>query len=107
MFDISFGEIMIVAVVALIVIGPEKMPKVARTLGLLAGRMQRYVATVKGDIERELKADELRRIHGDVTHQVGAIESEIGSEIRQAESVTSSTLSDIGSPAAGDGKSGA
>ena len=44
MFDVSFGEILIIAVVALIVIGPEKLPKVARTLGLLAGRMQRYVA---------------------------------------------------------------
>lgn len=85
MFDVSFGEILIIAVVALVVIGPEKLPRVARTLGLLAGRMQRYVSTVKGDIERELKADELRRIQGDITSQVDAVQSQVNNEFRQAE----------------------
>lgn len=85
MFDVSFGEILIIAVVALVVIGPEKLPKVARTLGLLAGRMQRYVSTVKGDIERELKADELRRIQNEVTHQVDAVQSRVNNEFRQTE----------------------
>ena len=47
MFDVSFSEMMVIAIVALIVIGPEKLPKVARTIGALVGRMQRYVATVK------------------------------------------------------------
>jgi sec-independent protein translocase protein TatB len=84
-FDVSFGEILIIAVVALVVIGPEKLPKVARTLGLLAGRMQRYVSTVKGDIERELKADELRRIQNEVTHQVDAVQSRVNNEFRQTE----------------------
>ena len=84
MFDVSFGEILIIAVVALVVIGPEKLPRVARTLGLLAGRMQRYVSTVKGDIERELKADELRRIQGDITSQVDAVQSQVNNEFRQA-----------------------
>lgn len=98
MFDVSFGEILIIAVVALIVIGPEKLPKVARTLGLLAGRMQRYVATVKGDIERELKADELRKIHSDVTREVSAFEAEVADEVRHAQSAANSTLDDIKSP---------
>jgi sec-independent protein translocase protein TatB len=84
-FDVSFGEILIIALVALVVIGPEKLPKVARTLGLLVGRMQRYVSTVKGEIERELKADELRRVQSELTHQVGAVESQVNNEIRQAE----------------------
>ena len=95
MFDVSFREILIIAVVALIVIGPEKLPKVARTLGLLAGRMQRYVSTVKGDIERELKADEFRKIHGEVTQNVAAIESEMTEEIRQANSAADDLMSDI------------
>lgn len=107
MFDVSFGEILIVAVVALVVIGPEKMPKVARTLGLLAGRMQRYVTTVKGEIERELKADELRRIHSEVTHQVGAVESEISSEFRQAGNAAGSVISDIESSVSNDRKTDA
>jgi sec-independent protein translocase protein TatB len=106
-FDVSFGEILIIAVVALIVIGPEKLPKVARTLGLLAGRMQRYVATVKGDIERELKADELRKIHSDVTHEVAALESEMTNEVRQANSSANSILNDIESSASDQRKPGA
>ncbi|HLD09303.1 MAG TPA: Sec-independent protein translocase protein TatB, partial [Methylophilaceae bacterium] len=50
MFDVAFSELVVIAIVALIVIGPEKLPKVARTLGLLVGRLQRYVANVKSDI---------------------------------------------------------
>ena len=95
MFDVSFGEILIIAVVALVVIGPEKLPKVARTLGLLAGRMQRYVSEVKGDIERELKADELRKIHGDVTREVNAFEAEVADEVRHAQSAANSALDDV------------
>jgi sec-independent protein translocase protein TatB len=66
LFDIAFTELVIVAIVALIVIGPEKLPKVARTLGSLVGRMQRYVATVKQDIERELELDELKKLQQDI-----------------------------------------
>jgi Tat protein translocase TatB subunit len=62
MFDIGFSEIVVIAVVALIVIGPERLPKVARTLGHLFGRMQRYVNDVKADISREMELDELRKL---------------------------------------------
>lgn len=61
MFDIGFSELIVIGVVALIVIGPERLPKVARTAGHLYGRMQRYVATVKSDISQEIQLDELRR----------------------------------------------
>lgn len=61
MFDIGFSELLMIGVVALIVIGPERLPKVARTAGHLYGRMQRYVATVKSDISQEIHLDELRR----------------------------------------------
>ena len=54
MFDFSLAELMVVMVVALIVIGPERLPKVARTLGHLYGRAQRYVNGVKADIARDL-----------------------------------------------------
>ena len=56
MFDIGFTEIVVIAVVALIVLGPERLPKAARTLGHLFGRLQRYVADVKADINREMRA---------------------------------------------------
>ena len=61
MFDIGFSELMVIGVVALIVIGPERLPKVARTAGHLYGRMQRYVSSVKSDISHEIQLDELRR----------------------------------------------
>ena len=61
MFDIGFSELVLIGVVALVVIGPERLPKVARTAGHLYGRMQRYVSTVKADISREMEFDELKR----------------------------------------------
>ena len=61
MFDIGFSEIVVIAVVALIVIGPERLPKTARTLGHLFGRLQRYVADVKADINREMQLEELQQ----------------------------------------------
>ncbi len=76
MFDIAFTELVVIAVVALIVIGPEKLPKVARTLGSLVGRMQRYVATVKQDIERELQLDDLQKLRQDIQQSSQALKSE-------------------------------
>jgi len=59
-FDIGLSELMVIGVVALVVIGPERLPKVARTAGHLMGRMQRYVADVKADINREVEMSELK-----------------------------------------------
>ncbi|MDP1646365.1 MAG: Sec-independent protein translocase protein TatB [Thiobacillus sp.] len=61
MFDIGFTELVVIGVVALIVIGPERLPKVARTAGHLYGRLQRYVSSVKSDISHEIQLDEIRR----------------------------------------------
>ena len=61
MFDIGFSELLIVGIVALVVIGPERLPRVARTLGHLFGRLQRYVSQVKSDISREVDLSELNR----------------------------------------------
>ena len=62
MFDVGFWELTIIALVALIVIGPERLPKVARTAGLWLGRGRRFVATVKADIDKEIKAEELKEV---------------------------------------------
>jgi sec-independent protein translocase protein TatB len=66
MFDVGFSEMVLIAVVALIVIGPERLPKAARTMGLLFGRLQRYVGDVKADINREMELDELRKLQKEV-----------------------------------------
>ncbi len=62
MFDVGFWELVVIGIVALIVIGPERLPGVARTAGLWIGRLRRFVAGVKADIEREVKAEELKRL---------------------------------------------
>jgi sec-independent protein translocase protein TatB len=102
MFDIGASEIFVIGVVALIVIGPERLPRVAKTLGHLFGRLQRYVSEVKSDISREIELEELRNlkntmqdaarsIEQSVTSQVNYIDNEVkqaGAEVqKQVESV--------------------
>ena len=86
MFDVGFSEMVVVAIVALIVIGPERLPKVARTLGHLFGRMQRYVNDVKSDISREMELDELRKLQTTVEEAARAIETSVRTEVTSAES---------------------
>jgi sec-independent protein translocase protein TatB len=62
MFDVGFSELVLIGIVALLVLGPERLPKVARAAGLWAGRARRFLSTVKADIDREIKAEELRQI---------------------------------------------
>jgi len=62
MFDVGFWELMLIGVVALVVIGPERLPGVARTAGKWLGKGKRFLTDVKADIDQELKAEELKRI---------------------------------------------
>ncbi|MFD1122317.1 Sec-independent protein translocase protein TatB [Methylophilus flavus] len=66
MFDISFSELLVIAIVALVVIGPEKLPKVARTAGAFFGRLQRFVAQVKDEVNRESRFAELQKLQDEV-----------------------------------------
>ena len=86
MFDIGFSEIVVIAVVALIVIGPERLPKVARTLGHMFGRLQRYVNEVKADINREMELDELRKLRSEVQSAARDIEQSMTSAANEVES---------------------
>ena len=79
MFDIGFSELLVIGVVALIVIGPEKLPRMARTVGHLAGRLQRYVTDVKADINREIELDELRKMR-DSMQQAASELRELGAK---------------------------
>ena len=84
MFDIAFSEVMVIAVIALIVIGPERLPRVARTLGHLVGRMQRYVNDVKSDIQREIELDELKKLKQSVEDSARSIEQSVSQEFSAA-----------------------
>jgi sec-independent protein translocase protein TatB len=86
MFDLGFSELMVIALVALVVIGPERLPRVARTLGHLAGRLQRYVADVKADINREVELDELRKMRDSVQGAASEMQSSFDSELRKTKS---------------------
>ena len=86
MFDIGFSELMVIGLVALIVIGPERLPRVARTLGHLMGRLQRYVADIKADINREVEMDELRKMKDSVQEAASGIENSVHSELNKTES---------------------
>jgi sec-independent protein translocase protein TatB len=85
MFDIGFFELVVIAIVALIVIGPERLPKTARTLGHLVGRLQRYVADVKADINREIELDELRKLQKQVQTAAADLKSSVESAGRDVE----------------------
>ncbi len=86
MFDIGFSELLVIGLVALIVIGPERLPRVARTLGHLAGRLQRYVADVKADINREVELDELRKMKDTVQQAASGFENSVQGELNKTES---------------------
>jgi len=77
MFDVGFSELILIAVVALIVIGPERLPKVARTAGALIGRMQRYVANVKSEVEREMQFEDLKKLQQEIQSQSQELQSSI------------------------------
>jgi sec-independent protein translocase protein TatB len=85
MFDIGFTELMVIGLVALIVIGPEKLPRVARTVGHLAGRLQRYVSDVKADINREIELDELRKMRDSMQQAAREMETSVQTEVHQTE----------------------
>lgn len=102
MFDIGFSEILVILLVSLIVIGPERLPKVARTLGHLWGRVQRYVNTVKQDISSSVELEELREVERKVKAEADALQNslqqtsnEIDHEMRQLERDLEQPVSDV------------
>ena len=92
MFDVGFSELLVIGIVALVVIGPERLPKVARTAGLLLGRMRRYVDDVKSDISREMQLDELKKLQADMQDSARSFEQSIKSELHSVEQAVEQTV---------------
>jgi sec-independent protein translocase protein TatB len=115
MFDIGFPELVLIAVVGLLVIGPERLPEALRTLGLWLGRMRRSFVSVKAEIEKEIGMDEVRRqLHNEaVMDEMKRIESEVRATVDETKSSTNltpgtstageSSAAESGSDAAGAG----
>jgi sec-independent protein translocase protein TatB len=96
-FDVGFSELMVIAVVALIVIGPERLPRVARTLGHLFGRLQRYVNDVKADIAREIELEELRKFRSTVEEAARGFESSVNTTVSSVQGEVAKTQSELDS----------
>lgn len=91
MFDVGFSELIVISIVALVVIGPERLPKVARTVGHLLGRMQRYVNDVKTDISREMQLDELKKLQAEVQDSARNFERSMSNELQGIQKVVEPT----------------
>ncbi len=85
MIDLGFSKLALIGMVALVVIGPEKLPKVARMAGSLFGRAQRYINEVKSEVSREIELDELRKMQKDVQEAASGIEQSIAQSVAQVE----------------------
>ncbi len=86
MFDIGLSKMALIGAVALVVIGPEKLPRVARTVGMLLGRAQRYVTDVKAEVNRSMELDELRKMKDTMEGAARDVEQSIHSQKSDLES---------------------
>ena len=84
MIDFGFDKLALIGAVALIVIGPEKLPKVARTLGHLVGKAQRYVADVKAEVNRSIELDELKKMKAQFEDAARDVESSVQQQMNEA-----------------------
>lgn len=86
MFDFGFSEMLVVAVLGLVVIGPERLPKVAKQAGQWVGKLRRYVDDVKSDINRQMELQELKNLQTQLTEAARDVESSVQSSISQVQS---------------------
>lgn len=87
MFNIAFPEFIVIGVIALIVIGPDKLPKLAQTAGVLMGRMQRYMNNIKNDIDSELKNQDLLKLHDELKQHNNGLNDELRRGMQPVEDV--------------------
>lgn len=94
MLDFGFDKIALIGAVALVVLGPERLPRVARTVGHLLGKAQRYVADVKAEVNRSIELEELKKMKGGIEEAARDIGSSVQQEINSASQVFEQTWSD-------------
>ena len=102
MIDLGISKLALIGVVALIVIGPEKLPKVARMAGTLLGRAQRYISDVKAEVSKEIELEELRKMQKDVQEAAQNVEQAVSASLHEAEnelrSIERDTQTDVQVP---------
>ena len=97
MFDFSFSELALIGAVALVVLGPERLPKVARTVGEWAGKAQRYVSQVKADINREMEVAELKKLQEQARDMARSIETSVKDGVSGLQSDLNATANSLNS----------
>lgn len=102
MIDLGLTKLAIIGAVALVVIGPEKLPKVARMAGTLYGRAQRYLHEVKSEVSREIEMEELRNLHKDIQDSAQSFKSEVETFKSEVETTVSSHMGEVESAWRGD-----
>ena len=95
MFDLGISKLAVIGAVALVVIGPERLPKVARTVGTLLGRAQRYLADVKAEVNREMQLDELRAMREHVKTAASSFEASVHDHVRETQAEVRSTVDSV------------
>lgn len=103
MIDIGISKLMIVAGIALVVIGPERLPRVARTVGTLLGRAQRYVSDVKAEVSRSIELEELQRARHEFESAARDVHSNLQSGVDSVNTAISGEPSDLSSSSGYDG----
>ena len=97
MIDFGFDKIALIGAVALIVIGPEKLPRVARTVGTLMGKARRYVADVKAEVNRSIELEELQKMKSQFETAVHDVEQTVNREVHDAQQALDQQVNDISS----------
>ena len=95
MFDFGFDKLALIGAVALVVIGPERLPRVARTVGTLLGKAQRYVADVKAEVNRSIELDELKKMKDQFADAARDATASVQEEINSAHQAFGQTWSDV------------
>jgi len=95
MIDFGFDKLALIGAVALIVIGPEKLPRVARTVGHMLGKAQRYVADVKAEVNRSIELDELKKMKTQFEDAARDVEKSVSSEVQAASASLESSWSEM------------
>jgi len=101
--DFGFDKLALIGAVALIVIGPEKLPRVARTVGHMLGKAQRYVAEVKAEVNRSIELDELKKMKTQFEDAARDVESSVRNEVQQTSAAFESGWSELSGSGAGAG----
>ncbi len=101
MLDLGISKMALIGAVALIVIGPERLPRVARTVGHLLGKAQRYVADVKAEVNRSIELDELKKMKSTFEDAARDVEQTVGNEIRETSAELDKSWSEVVSSTSG------